>query len=93
MCDTPIGSTLVIDRTCNSCKVIIEDRELPIDLVVLNMHDFNVILGLNWLSRYHASTDCYEKKVNFHIPSQLEFKFDGGVEQTTPIVISALQAK
>ena len=38
--DTPIGSTLVVDHTYKSCSIIIEDRELLVDLMVMDMHDF-----------------------------------------------------
>ena len=73
--DTLIGSTLIVNHTCKSYRVVIEDRELIADLMVLDMHDFDVILGMDWLSGYHASINCHEKKFNFHIPGQLEFSF------------------
>uniref|UniRef100_A0A2N9IPW9 Reverse transcriptase n=1 Tax=Fagus sylvatica TaxID=28930 RepID=A0A2N9IPW9_FAGSY len=37
------------------------EYELSADLVLLEMHDFDVILGMNWLAAYHASVDCFEK--------------------------------
>ena len=36
-----------------------------------------MILGLTWLSRYHAVIDCRNKKVIFRIPYQPEFQVDG----------------
>ena len=93
MCDTPIGSTLVISCTYKSCGVVIEDRKVLVDLMVLDMHNFDVILRMDCLSRYHAFYWLFENKVNFHIPGQLEFSFVGGLKQTPPIVIFALQVK
>ena len=40
----------------------IEGRELLADLVFLDMRDFDVILGMDWLASYHASVHCFEKK-------------------------------
>ncbi|KAL5773813.1 hypothetical protein ACOSQ2_013737 [Xanthoceras sorbifolium] len=35
------------------------------DLIVLDIYDFDVILGMNWLSRHHAMVDCFRKEVTF----------------------------
>ncbi|KAA0052288.1 hypothetical protein E5676_scaffold113G001050 [Cucumis melo var. makuwa] len=41
------------------------------------MEDFNVILGMDWLSANHASIDCFRKEVVFNPPSGTSFKFKG----------------
>ena len=38
------------------------------DLVALDMRDFDVVLGMDWLSRHRATLDCYKKEVKLHIP-------------------------
>ena len=53
-----------------SCVICIEDRELLADLVLLDMHDFVVILGMDWLAFYHASVHCFEKEVVFKPPGE-----------------------
>uniref|UniRef100_A0A2N9I7U4 RNA-directed DNA polymerase n=1 Tax=Fagus sylvatica TaxID=28930 RepID=A0A2N9I7U4_FAGSY len=52
---TPLGDTLMSNLVLKSCMFCIEGRELSADLVLLGMHDFDVILGMNWLAAYHAS--------------------------------------
>ncbi|RVW12093.1 Retrovirus-related Pol polyprotein from transposon 17.6 [Vitis vinifera] len=47
------------------------------DLVLLDLQDFDVILGMDWLASYHASVDCFEKRVTFSIPGQPNFSFEG----------------
>ncbi|KAL6322441.1 hypothetical protein AAG906_008096 [Vitis piasezkii] len=37
--------------------------------------DFDVILGIDWLASYHASVDCFRKRVTFSIPGQPDFSF------------------
>uniref|UniRef100_A0A2N9GWU7 RNA-directed DNA polymerase n=1 Tax=Fagus sylvatica TaxID=28930 RepID=A0A2N9GWU7_FAGSY len=59
---TPLGDTLMSNLVLKSCMFCIEGRELSADLVLLEMHDFDVILGMNWLAAYHASVDCFEKE-------------------------------
>ena len=33
------------------------------DLTVLPMHDFDIILGMDWLFRYRTMMDCFKKTV------------------------------
>ena len=47
------------------CLVRIKDKELEADLLVLPIIEFDVILGIDWLSVHGALLDCREKKVLF----------------------------
>jgi hypothetical protein len=76
----------------SATPVINEGRELSVDLVLLGMHDFDVILGMNWLAAYHASVDCFEEEVVFRPPGELEFRFKGSRLPSLPHMISALRA-
>ena len=91
--ETPVGGILSTESVCKSCSIKIGERELPTDLVVLDMHDFDVILGMDWLATYHASVDCHGKRVNFHIPREITFSFDGSTGTTPPRIISPEQAR
>ena len=52
-------------------------RELPVDLIVLEMVDYDMILGIVWLSKYNASIFCRRKKGVFQ-PSEGEvFEYKG----------------
>ena len=56
-------------------RVIIGGQEFMADLILLDIHDFDVILGMDWLSRHHATVDCYRKEVRFCRPGQTEVVF------------------
>ena len=45
------------------------------DLVILDIHDFDVILGMDWLCKYHANIDCHKKIVLFQPLSEPSFNF------------------
>ena len=51
-----------------------------------------MILGMDWLASYHASIDCFEKRVTFSIPGQLKFSFEGKHVDRLLRMISALRA-
>ncbi|XP_073112178.1 uncharacterized protein [Elaeis guineensis] len=56
---------------------IIEDREMKADLLVLEMKDFDLILGMDWLAAYHATVDCFQKTIMFQISEQSEKRCEG----------------
>ena len=57
----PIGDSRLAESVYMDRRVIIGGSEFLEDLILLNIHDFDVILGMDWLSRHHATMDCYRK--------------------------------
>ena len=53
----PIGDPLFSDRIVRESRVLIEGQEFPMDLIALDMRDFDVVLGMDWLSRHRATED------------------------------------
>ncbi|XP_060672434.1 uncharacterized protein LOC132803434 [Ziziphus jujuba] len=90
---TPSGEILCASQVLKSCIVSIDGRDLVANLIILDMQDFDVILGMDWLATYHASVKCFEKEVVFQSEVEDEFKFVGVKLYPFPQVISALQAR
>ena len=55
----------------------ISEKELVVDLISLHIHDFDLILGMDWLATYHASIDYFKKEVVYKLPNEVEFSFQG----------------
>ena len=89
----PARDTLFSDRVVRDSKVLIGGQEFPGDLVALDMRDFDVVLGMDWLSRHRATLDCYKKEVKFHKPGKLEVKFKGMRRELSSNMISAMAAQ
>nr|CAD1842643.1 unnamed protein product [Ananas comosus var. bracteatus] len=52
---------------------------MPADLLVLGqLQDFDVVLGMDWLARYYTTIDCGARTVTFRELGQEEFTFRGG---------------
>ena len=67
---------------------------MPADLIVLAMHDFDVILGMDWLGRYRACMDCFHKTVTLRIDeSSAGVIFEGSKKRLDTRLISALKAE
>ena len=52
---TPSREVILVNSICKDCVLSIEDREMKADLLVLEMKDFDLILGMDWLAAYHAT--------------------------------------
>ena len=89
----PSGEEMDSNQMLRACSIQISDRTLYADLVVLPMPNFEVILGMDWLTKYHATIDCNKKIVIFQPPGEEQFMFNGiSFSQSLPI-ISALKAQ
>ena len=45
------------------CYLKVHDREFSIDLIALLFHEFDFILGMDWLSKHRAIVDCDKKTI------------------------------
>ena len=88
----PFGDPLFSDRVVKDSRVLIGGQEFPADLVALNMRDFDVVLGMDWLSRHRATLDCYKKEVKLHRPWKLEVKFRGIRRELSSSMFSSMAA-
>jgi hypothetical protein len=88
---TPVSEAITSRKYVDNCPIVIEGKTLPIKLVVFSMLVFVVILGMDWLSKYKANINCDKKEVTFRPQGVEEFKFQGRVRATPPL-LSAVQA-
>ena len=89
----PAGDSLFSDRVVRDSRVLIGGHEFPVDLMALDMRDFDVVLGMDWLSRHRATLDYYKKEVKLHRLGKLEVKFRGIRRELSSSMISALAAQ
>ena len=60
---TPMGGLSEVTLICKMCHLFIEEHRFSADLFVLPMSEFDVILGMDWLTKYQATVDCYKRRV------------------------------
>lgn len=53
-----MGYSVVPKRLYMECPVMLPNRVTLVDLVELDMLDFNIILGMDWLDACFDSIDC-----------------------------------
>ena len=90
---TPVGKQVVCSTFFPSRSVRIGGVIFPADLIILMMHDFDVILGMDWLAGHHASMDCFSKSITFRLDEiSSGVRFQGEKRISPARFISALSA-
>ncbi|XP_062099737.1 uncharacterized protein LOC133805572 [Humulus lupulus] len=63
----PSGEVMLSSRGVHDIVVRVEGRDLPVDLIKLDLKDYGVILGIDSLARHRATIDYKSKIVNLRI--------------------------
>ena len=60
---SPLGIRTRIGMMCRGCELEISGTLLIVDLRIMDMSEFDVILGMDWLTAYKVVIDCERKRV------------------------------
>ncbi|XP_070041200.1 uncharacterized protein [Nicotiana tomentosiformis] len=90
---TPVGDSIMVGRVYHACLVTIRIYETRVELLLLDMVDFDVILGIDWLSPYHAIFDYHAKTVTLSILGLPRLEWRGTPGHSTSRVISYVKAR
>ena len=89
----PLGHSFIVNRVYKYCPIQIREYEFPGDLIELSFKEFNVLLGMDWLSRHQVIVDCRMKRVTLKTPNEDEVTFIGERSNHLSNVISAATAR
>ena len=64
---SPIVDFLFVKHVYKSCVIVIVDKKTLIDLIVLEQLELDIILGIDWLTTYHATINYYAKTMKFRL--------------------------
>ncbi|CAL2271231.1 unnamed protein product [Prunus armeniaca] len=78
----PTGEVLYADQVFRECYVQVDDAWLEANLIPLELVDLDIILGMDWLEKHHASVDCFRKEVTLRSPEQPKVIFGENVESS-----------
>ncbi|GKE40526.1 putative reverse transcriptase domain-containing protein [Tanacetum coccineum] len=70
---TPMKSLVIIDHEYQSCPLHFDDKIRFANLLSLEMSDFNISLGMNWLTVHRAPVVCHTNRVIFGDLNNPEF--------------------
>ncbi|XP_070018075.1 uncharacterized protein [Nicotiana sylvestris] len=88
-----VSNSIIVDCVYRSCVVIIGGLEAHVYLLLLDMVDSYVILGMDWPSSYHAILDCQAKTMTLALPRLPRLEWRGTPGHSTSRVISYMKAR
>ena len=88
----PNGDTMISERIVPGSRLVIQNKDFPTYLIVLGIHDFDIVLGMDWLSKHRATLDCYKKEVRLVRPEEQGVIFRGIRREIAPNLINAMIA-
>ena len=86
-------NSVIVNRVYRDFPIRIREYEFPGDLIELSFREFDVILGIDWLSRHQVIVDFRMKRVTLRTPSGEEVTFIGERFNHLSNVISATTAR
>ncbi|KAL5582354.1 hypothetical protein UlMin_014796 [Ulmus minor] len=89
----PSRDVLVSTQWLRAVPVLVANRELYVDLIILNMYDYDVILGMDFLSKYNATIECRYRRVVFRPNENDEFSYTSEGRQSQKMIISSMRAR
>ena len=63
---SPLGTKVSVDLICQGCELEISGILLTVDLRVMDMSEFDVILGMDWLTAYRVIIATHQAVLALH---------------------------
>ncbi|XP_070026361.1 uncharacterized protein [Nicotiana sylvestris] len=90
---TLVGDSIIVNRVYQLCLVVLSGFETRANLLLLSMVNFDIILGMDWLSPYYVILDFHTKTVMLTMPGLPWLEWRGTLDYITSRVISFLKAQ
>lgn len=78
---SPLGKKVRIDQICESCVLRMGDLDIVYNFFLIEMTDFDIILGMDWLTAHQVLIVCLQRKIYGISPTIIRF-----VEKLVPYV-------
>ncbi|XP_073017316.1 uncharacterized protein [Primulina eburnea] len=89
---TPASKTIETHKVYRNCKICICNQTFEMELIQLNMVEFDIILGMDWLAKNHAIVDCQKKDIRLQTPAKGEVVYHGKSKEIKSL-LTASQAR
>ena len=73
----PLEHSVNVNKVYKNFPMVLNDREFPADLIVFPFREFDLILGMDWLSKHRVIVDCDKRSVVLKCPDKTKVTVDG----------------
>ena len=81
---SPLRTKMSVDLMCRGCELEISRIILTVNLRVMDMSEFDVILGMNWLTTYQVIIDIERRRVTAYTQDGTHVTFQGDKHDVLP---------
>ena len=81
---SPLGTRARIGMICRGCELEISGILLTVDLRVMDMSEFDVVLGMDWLTAYRFVIDCERRRITAYTQDGTCVVFQGDKHAVFP---------
>ncbi|NAW06106.1 hypothetical protein FGF99_24605, partial [Salmonella sp. gx-f8] len=60
----PLGRFVLVDKVCKNCPLMFRDTCFLANLMLLPFDEFDIILGMDWLTLHDAIVNCKRKTID-----------------------------
>ncbi|KAA3483692.1 DNA/RNA polymerases superfamily protein [Gossypium australe] len=89
----PLGRCVLVNKVCRDCPLMIRDYCFPADLMLLPFDEFDIILGMDWLTSHEAVVDCKRKLIDLKCRNGETIRIKSCDVNGLPTVISSMLAR
>ena len=72
---SPLGTKVKIDQICRGCALVILRILITVDLQVMDISDYDVILGMDWLTAHRVVIDCDSRRITAYTWDDIRVTF------------------
>ena len=81
---SPLGINARIGMICRGCELEISGNLLTVDLRIMDMLEFDAILGMDWLTAYRVVINCERRRVTAYMQDGTRVVFQGDKHDILP---------
>ena len=82
--NSPLGTKVIVDQICQDCELEISGILLTVDLRVMDISDFDVIFGMDWLTANRVIIDCDSMRITAYTRDGIHVTFQGEKHDALP---------
>lgn len=65
-----MGKSIIAKWVYKNCPIIVSQKVTSVDIVELEMTDFDIILGIDWLYSCYALVSYRNRVIQFYFPNE-----------------------
>ena len=81
---SPLRTRAKLGMICRGCELEISGTLLIVDLRIMDMSEFDLILGMDWLTAYRVVIDCERRRVTANTQDGTRVIFQGDKQDILP---------